>query len=89
MLKVEGLEVTYEPGAIEAMAELAAQANASMQNIGARRLMTVVEKVFEQIDFDAPERVAAGETSLVITADFVRQQVGPIVQNEDLSKFVL
>ncbi len=89
MLKVEGLDVTYEPGAIEAMAQLAADANASMQNIGARRLMTVVEKVFEQIDFDAPERVAAGETSLVVTADFVRQQVGPIVKNEDLSKFVL
>lgn len=89
MLKVEGLNVTYEDGAIDAIADLAAQANASLQNIGARRLMTVVEKVFEQIDFEAPERVAAGETQIIITADFVRDQVAAIVQDQDLSKFVL
>jgi ATP-dependent HslUV protease ATP-binding subunit HslU len=89
LLQVEGLEVSFDDGAIEAMADLAAQANASMENIGARRLMTIVEKVFEEINFDAPERVARGEMKLTITADFVRQQVAAIVKDADLSKFVL
>jgi ATP-dependent HslUV protease ATP-binding subunit HslU len=89
LLQVEGLEVSFDDGAIEAMADLAAQANASMENIGARRLMTIVEKVFEEINFDAPERVVRGEMTLTITADFVRQQVAAIVKDADLSKFVL
>lgn len=89
LLGVEGLNVVFEDGAIDAIAELAAQANASLENIGARRLMTIVEKVFEEVNFDAPERVARGETEVRITADFVRTQVAPIVQDTDLSKFVL
>lgn len=89
LLGVEGLEVTFADDAIEAMADLAAQANATLENIGARRLMTIVEKVFEQINFDAPDRVAKGEKAVTITAEFVREQVAAIVQNEDLSRFVL
>ncbi len=89
LLGVEGLKITFEPSAIEAIADLAAQANARLENIGARRLMTIVEKVFEQINFDAPERVADGEKRLPITDAFVREQVESIVQDEDLSKFVL
>ena len=89
LLAVEGLEVTFEDGAIEAIAELAAQANATLENIGARRLMTIVEKVFEEINFDAPERVAKGEKKVAITDAFVRERVADIVKDEDLSKFVL
>ncbi|HEX7010034.1 MAG TPA: ATP-dependent protease ATPase subunit HslU [Phycisphaeraceae bacterium] len=89
LLAVEGLQVSFEPEAIDTMAELAAEANASLENIGARRLMTIVEKVFEQINFDAPERVARGETQVNITAEFVREQVAPILRDRDLSKFVL
>ncbi len=89
MLGVEGLDIRFEDGAIDAMAELAARANASLENIGARRLMTIVEKVFEQISFDAPEMAARGEKQVNITADFVRQQVASIVADEDLSRFVL
>jgi ATP-dependent HslUV protease ATP-binding subunit HslU len=89
LLGVEGLEVVFEDGAIEAIADFAAQANTRMENIGARRLMTIVEKVFEEINFDAPERVAAGNKKVTITADFVKDQVAAIVQDEDLSKFVL
>src|SRR5690606_2984269 len=89
LLAVEGLTVTFEDAAIEAIAELAAQANATLENIGARRLMTIVEKVFDEINFDAPQMVERGETKLTITADFVRQQVAAIVADADLSKFVL
>ncbi|MCC6581600.1 MAG: ATP-dependent protease ATPase subunit HslU [Phycisphaeraceae bacterium] len=89
LLGVEGMTVTFEPGAVEAIADLAAQANTLLENIGARRLMTVVEKVFEQVNFDAPELVAGGQTAFAVTADFVRQQVASIVKDEDLSRFVL
>jgi ATP-dependent HslUV protease ATP-binding subunit HslU len=89
LLAVEGLDVRFEGGAIDAIADLAAQANASMENIGARRLMTIVEKVFEQVNFDASQRVEAGSKELVVTETFVREQVAPILKNEDLSRFVL
>ncbi|MEO0513932.1 MAG: ATP-dependent protease ATPase subunit HslU [Planctomycetota bacterium] len=89
LLAVEGLAIDFEPSAIEAMAELAAQANTTLENIGARRLTTIIEKVFDQINFDASERVAEGETSMSITADFVRQQVATVIEDVDLSNFVL
>jgi ATP-dependent HslUV protease ATP-binding subunit HslU len=89
LLFTEGLNVRFEPGAIEAMAELAAEANSRMENIGARRLMTVMECVFEGIAFDAPERAARGDCDVAITADFVRQRLGTILKDEDLSRFVL
>lgn len=89
LLGVEGLNVTFTDDAIDAMAQLAADANAMMENIGARRLMTIVEKVFEQINFDAPDMAARGEADVEITAEFVRGQVEGIVKDPDLSKFVL
>ena len=73
----------------DAIADLAAAANANLENIGARRLMTIVEKVFEQINFDAPEMVARGETKVRITDAFVREQVAAILEDNELSKFVL
>lgn len=89
LLSVEGLKVTFDDAAIEAIADLAAQTNASIENIGARRLMTIVEKVFEEINFSASDRVASRKKKLIITEDFVRDQVASIVQDKDLSKFVL
>jgi ATP-dependent HslUV protease ATP-binding subunit HslU len=89
LLATEGLNIKFEPGAIDAMAELAAEANARMENIGARRLMTVVECVFEQIAFDAPDMTARGETEVIITAKFVRERLLTIMKDEDLRRFVL
>jgi ATP-dependent HslUV protease ATP-binding subunit HslU len=63
--------------------------NTQTENIGARRLMTIVERLFEEVNFEAPERVTAGDTELRVTETFVRQQVGPIVEDTDLSRFVL
>lgn len=78
LLKVEGLEVHFEASAIEAMAEIAAKANEKLENIGARRLLTVVEKVFEQVNYDAPEMAAKGESRLRVTEAFVRQQLSEV-----------
>ena len=89
LLAVEGMTINFDPAAIDAIADMAAQANASLENIGARRLMTIMEKVFEQINFDAPETVAKGETELTISESFVRDRVAAIVKDEDLSRFVL
>ena len=89
LLGTEGLTVEFEPEAIDAMAELAAEANARLENIGARRLMTVVECVFEEISFDAPERAARGETAITITPGFVRERLASILKDDDLSRFVL
>ncbi len=89
LLAVEGLEITFSDCAINAIAELAAEANASMENIGARRLMTIIEKLFEQINFEAPEMVQAGNTDCHITGPLVHEQVDAIIQDKDLSRFVL
>ena len=89
LLGVEGLKVTFDPGSIDAIADIAAQANEEMENIGARRLMTIVEKVFEQVNFDAPDRVAQGDGEFTVTESFVREQVAPILKDQDLSRFVL
>ncbi len=89
LLDTEGLHVEFDDASIDAMAELAAEANATMENIGARRLMTVMECVFEQISFDAPDMVAKGESSMEVTADFVRQRLATIMKDQDLRKFVL
>ena len=89
LLATEGMTITFAPDSIDAMAELAAQTNAQMENIGARRLMTVVECVFEQISFDAPDLVGKNETRITITADFVRQRLREIMKDEDLRRFVL
>ncbi len=89
LLGTEGISVEFKPDSIEAMAEIAAQVNATMENIGARRLMTVMEKLFEPISFDAPEMAASGQTALAITADMVRERLADIAGDEDLSKFVL
>jgi ATP-dependent HslUV protease ATP-binding subunit HslU len=60
-----------------------------MENIGARRLMTVIECVFEQISFDAPDLIEQGRTEITITSDFVRERLTEILKDEDLSRFVL
>ncbi len=89
LLATEGLEIRFEPESIDAMAELAAEANGRLENIGARRLMTVMECVFEQIAFDAPDLAARGERTITVTESFVRERLAEILADEDLSRFVL
>lgn len=89
LLAVEGLEVIFEDSGIRAIARIAAKANATLENIGARRLMTIVEKVFEQVNFDAPEMTARGDKTITIDEPYVLDQVQAIADDQDLSKFVL
>ena len=86
LLATEDVTVTFTDDAIDAMAEIAVEANASLENIGARRLMTVMERVFEALSFDAPER---GGESIEITGAFVRERLAGVLGDEDLSRFVL
>lgn len=86
LMGTEGVTLDFTPDAIEAIADAAVHVNSSIENIGARRLMTVMERLVEDISFDAPDK--HGET-IRIDGDFVRDQVGTLAGNADLSKFVL
>jgi ATP-dependent HslUV protease ATP-binding subunit HslU len=86
LLRTEGVALTFAPDAIEAIAETAADVNAAVENIGARRLHTVMERLLDEISFSAPDR--NGET-IVIDAEYVRVHVGDLAKNADLSRFIL
>ena len=86
LMAVEGVTLDITDAAIEELATLAAEINSSVENIGARRLHTVMEKLLEEISFDASER--SGET-VVIDDDTVRNTVSNLAQDADLRKFIL
>jgi ATP-dependent HslUV protease ATP-binding subunit HslU len=86
LLKTEGVAVTFADDAIDAMAQIAFDVNRRTQNIGARRLYTIMERVFESISFDAPD---LPQKKVRITADYVRERLEDVVKDEDLSKFIL
>src|SRR3954452_2346599 len=86
LLKTEGLRVTFQDDAIDAMAQIAFDVNRRTQNIGARRLYTIMERVFEQISFDAPD---LADKAVTISAQHVRDRLAEILKDEDLSKFIL
>jgi ATP-dependent HslUV protease ATP-binding subunit HslU len=86
LLGTEGVEVEFTADAIDAMAELAYQVNRSTQNIGARRLHTILERVVEELSFDAPDRK---EKKVVFDAAQVRDRLEALVKDEDLSRFIL
>lgn len=86
LMGTEGVTLDFTDDAIDAIAEVAVQVNSSVENIGARRLATVLERLVEDISFDAPDK--DGET-LKIDGAFVREQVGKLAGDADLSKFVL
>ena len=86
LIETEGVRVQFTPEAIREIARLAAAVNAHTENIGARRLHTILEKLLERLSFEAPER--SGET-VVITPEVVRAEVGPIAEDRDLSRYIL
>ncbi len=87
LLATEEVELSFEPGAIDAIGDLAAEINASVENIGARRLQTVMERLLEEISFTAPDQPPG--TKVVITAAMVRERVGDLAKTADLAKFIL
>lgn len=86
LIGTENVTLTFEDEAIDEIARLSFEVNESVENIGARRLHTVLEKLLEEISFTASDR--AGET-VTITADYVREHVEELVKSTDLSKFIL
>ncbi len=86
LLETEGVILDFTEDAIDAIADIAVQVNASVENIGARRLQTVMERVLDEISFAAPDR--AGET-ICIDAAFVQQHIGDLAKDADLSRFIL
>lgn len=86
LLGTEGLKLEFTEEAIDAMAEIAFAVNRSTQNIGARRLHTILERVVEEISFDAPDHKGKRE---VIDANRVRSVLAPLTEDEDLSRYIL
>ncbi|MED4582047.1 ATP-dependent protease ATPase subunit HslU [Brevibacillus choshinensis] len=86
LLETEGVHVEFTPEAIQEIASLAAQVNQSTDDIGARRLHTILEKLLEDLSFEAPE---IHLEVVQITPDYVRQKLGNIVGNKDLSQYIL
>ncbi|MDO8785947.1 MAG: ATP-dependent protease ATPase subunit HslU [Syntrophales bacterium] len=86
MMATEGVALVFKDDAIAEIAEVAAVVNEKTENIGARRLYTIMETLLEEISFDAPEMV---EKEVVIDAEYVREKLEDIVEDEDLSRYIL
>jgi ATP-dependent HslUV protease ATP-binding subunit HslU len=86
LLATEGVVVDFTEGAIDAIASVAWRVNRKTQNIGARRLYTILERVFETISYEAPDTT---EKEIQITREYVKERMSSVVKDEDLSKFVL
>ena len=86
LLKTENVELEFSEDGIETIANLANDVNSSVENIGARRLHTIIERVLDEISFTATDR--SGE-KIVIDSDYVKKNLGQLVKDNDLSKFIL
>ena len=86
LMGTEQVSVTFTPDGIAALARIAAEVNQAVENIGARRLYTVMERVFEELSFNAPDR---GGQSVTVDAAFVEANIGALSRSADLSRYVL
>ncbi len=86
LLETEEVKLDFTDDAIDALADVAVQLNSSVENIGARRLQTVMERVLDEISFNAPD--SAGQ-AITIDAEYVRKHVGDLAANTDLSRYIL
>ena len=86
LMATENVQLEFTSDAISALADIAAQVNARSENIGARRLHTVLERLLEELSFGAPE---LSDREQRIDAEYVHQKLDPIVKNEDLSRYIL
>jgi ATP-dependent HslUV protease ATP-binding subunit HslU len=86
LLGTEQMTLTFTDGAIDSIADLASEINGTVENIGARRLQTVMERLLEEVSFSASEKSG---TSFEVTEAYVKDRVAPLAKNADLSKFIL
>jgi ATP-dependent HslUV protease ATP-binding subunit HslU len=87
LLKTDGIEIEFTESAIRAIARIATQVNEEVENIGARRLHTIMTSLLEETLFEAPEKISA--TKLAITKKMVEEKLNTIVKDKDLSRFIL
>ena len=85
-METEGINLEFSLEAIDAMAQFAFRVNETTEDIGARRLHTILEKVLDEISFEGPDLVEKNQT---IDADYVNKTLLDIVKNEDLSRYIL
>jgi ATP-dependent HslUV protease ATP-binding subunit HslU len=86
LLNTENIDLIFEKDAIEMIAKIAFEVNERMENIGARRLHTVMEKLVEEVSFEAPD---IAPRQIIITASYVEERLKHIIKDEDLSRFIL
>ncbi len=86
LLDTEGLHVTFAEDALDTIAEIASEVNLETEDIGARRLYTILERVLEDLSFDAPDME---EKEMVVDSDYVREKLGRIRENIDISNYIL
>ncbi|QWV00043.1 ATP-dependent protease ATPase subunit HslU [Francisella salimarina] len=86
LMKTEGVELSFEEDAIKKIAEISFQVNEEVENIGARRLHTVMERLLEEISFDAPD---LENKSINITTDYINEKLSGLVKNKNLSQYIL
>jgi ATP-dependent HslUV protease ATP-binding subunit HslU len=86
LMKTENVELQFTDDGIESLADISTHINSTIENIGARRLHTIIEKVLEDISFTAPDK--SGE-KVIVDKQFVEKNLGNIIKDKDLSKFIL
>ncbi|RUP00185.1 ATP-dependent protease ATPase subunit HslU [Hyphomicrobium sp.] len=86
LMETEGLTLEFRPDAIDALADAAVEVNSTVENIGARRLQTVLERVLDEVSFEASDKSGA---TVVVDGSYVTSRVGQLSKNADLSRFIL
>ena len=86
LLKTENVDLEFSDDGIDTIANIATEVNSTVENIGARRLHTIIERVLDEISFTATDR--SGE-KIVIDSDYIKKNLGELVKDTDLSKFIL
>jgi ATP-dependent HslUV protease ATP-binding subunit HslU len=86
LLATEGVEVEFTPDAIDRLAALAAEVNSRLENIGARRLHTIMETLLEELSFEAPD---VAPTKISITEDYVNERLADLAMDNDLGRYIL
>jgi ATP-dependent HslUV protease ATP-binding subunit HslU len=86
LMETEGVTLDFTEDGIDALADAAAEVNATVENIGARRLQTIIERVLEEVSFHAPD---SRDARITIDRSFVLREIGSLTKNVDLSRFIL
>jgi len=86
LLETEGVKLEFTKDALDEVARFAFRVNEGTENIGARRLHTIMERVLDEISFDAPDKKGA---QITVNADYVRGMLADIVKDQDLSRYIL